>query len=223
MTRPTEHRYDRRDQRRRPAERRARGPARFPDRLVRPERHRALVAARRHALPLLPGAALAGTTHSLIGDGFGYRYERLDLPISMRAQVVNGYLYFSWKPLGPGTEARGHVEQYVGKLPRAHAVRRRLLGARGSRAPRAVRRDRRVEVDELPAEQLAEAWDGAWGRAQRAWAIHFYAITGPYQVMDDLADLYESVVEKRAAGRGAAADPGHDPRAGRGRRRRWGA
>ena len=43
----------------------------------------------------------------------------------------------------------------------------------------------------MPAPDLAEAWDGAWQRVARAWQIHFYAITGPYQVLDDLADFYE--------------------------------
>ena len=57
-----------------------------------------------------------------------------------------------------------------------------------------------VSVDGLPADKLADAWKGAWERAQRAWSIHFYAITGPYQVMDDLADLYESVVENASPG-----------------------
>src|SRR3990170_1640389 len=50
---------------------------------------------------------------TLIGNGFGYRYERLDVPISMRALVVNGYLYFSWIPLGPESGHEAIVEQYV--------------------------------------------------------------------------------------------------------------
>lgn len=133
---------------------------------------------------------------TLIGNGFAYRYERLDVPISMRAQVINGYLYFSWMPLGPESEHEAVVEQYVATL-REHTPfaidywARSIPELRGLYAEIAA-----IEVDELPAEQLAEAWDVAWERAQRAWAIHFYAITGPYQVMDDLADLYESIIEK---------------------------
>jgi len=133
---------------------------------------------------------------NLIGNGFGYRYERLDVPISMRALVINGYLYFSWVPLGPESGHEAIVEQYVATC-REHTPlaidywERSVPELRGLYDEIAA-----IEVEKLPAEQLAEAWEGAWERAQRAWAIHFYAITGPYQVMDDLADLYESVVEK---------------------------
>ena len=49
-------------------------------------------------------------------------------------------------------------------------------------------------VEAMPADELAAAWDEAWARIGRCWSIHFYAIRGPYQVLDDLADLYESVV-----------------------------
>jgi len=131
----------------------------------------------------------------LVGNGFAYRYERLDVPISMRAQVINGYLYFSWIPLGPESEHEAVVEQYVATCrqhtpfaidywERSVPELRTLYGEISAFA-----------VEELPAEELAEAWEDAWERAQRAWAIHFYAITGPYQVMDDLADLYESIIE----------------------------
>ena len=132
----------------------------------------------------------------LIGNGFGYRYERLEVPISMRAQVVNGYWYFSWVPLGPESEHEAVVDEYTAKC-RAHTPlaldywKRAVPELRELYAAIAA-----VEVDRLPPTELAKAWDAAWERAQRAWAIHFYAITGPYQVMDDLANFYELVVEK---------------------------
>ena len=136
---------------------------------------------------------------AMIGIGFDYRYERLDVPISMRAQSFNGYLYFSWKSLGPGSEeavsqqylanCRVHtpmaVEYWARAVPELQGLYRWIAAA---------------EVEALPRDDLAEAWGGAWDRAQRAWAIHFYAITGPYQVMDDLADLYESVIDQPPPG-----------------------
>lgn len=137
---------------------------------------------------------------ALIGNGFGYRYERLDVPISMRSQVVNGYWYLSWVPLGPESEHEAIVEQYLAKC-REHTSfavdywERSVPELRRLYAEIAA-----IDVEGLPADQLAEAWEVAWNRAQRAWAIHFYAITGPYQVMDDLADLYESVIEKAHPG-----------------------
>lgn len=133
---------------------------------------------------------------TLIGNGFAYRYERLDVPISMRALIVNGYLYFSWVPLGPESGHEAIVEQYVATC-REHTPLAIDYWERSVPELRRLYREiAAIPVDELPAPELAEAWDLAWERAQRAWAIHFYAITGPYQVMDDLADLYESVVEK---------------------------
>ncbi|MDF2734531.1 MAG: uncharacterized protein K0S97_1154 [Chloroflexota bacterium] len=132
----------------------------------------------------------------LIGNGFAYRYERLEVPISMRAQIVNGYLYFSWVPIGPESEHEAIVEQYLATC-RAHTPlavdywERSVPELRELYAGIAA-----IEVEQLSVGELAAAWDEAWERAQRAWAIHFYAITGPYQVMDDLADFYESVVEK---------------------------
>lgn len=137
---------------------------------------------------------------TLIANGFSYRYERLDVPISMRGQVINGYLYFSWMPLGPESEHEAVVQQYVATC-REHTPLGIDYWARSVPELRALYADiAAFEVETLPAEQLAEAWEVAWERAQRAWAIHFYAITGPYQVMDDLADLYESVIEKPPPG-----------------------
>ncbi len=137
---------------------------------------------------------------AMIGIGFDYRYERLEVPISMRAKTFNGYLYFSWMTLGPESEGEAISQQYVANCrlhtplavdywARAVPELRQLYGWIAS-----------VDVETLPSQELAEAWEGAWERAQRAWAIHFYAITGPYQVMDDLADLYESVIEKPPPG-----------------------
>ena len=88
---------------------------------------------------------------------------------------------------------------------------------RGSRLTEAYWRDEAVPElrDALRLDRARAGRDDAGRRAGRApgtrsgrgsvacWAIHFYAIRGPYQVLEDLADLYESVVEERRAGRGA--------------------
>ena len=145
-------------------------------------------------------APLAWDYGELISGGFAYRYERLELPIDMRAQVFNGYLYFSWKALVAESEEDALDAQYI-QACRDHT---RYASEYWERAVPQLRELYSwivgVAVDELPAGQLADAWEGAWERAQRAWCIHFYAITGPYQVMDDLADLYESVVENAPPG-----------------------
>lgn len=145
-------------------------------------------------------APLAWDYGDLIGRGFAYRYDRLELPIEMRGQVFNGYFYMSWQPLVAEGEKEALFDQY-------RSSRQKHTAFAVDYWERAVPELRElyswiaeVPVDELPAHQLAEAWEGAWERAQRAWSIHFYAITGPYQVMDDLADLYESVVDRAPPG-----------------------
>ena len=67
----------------------------------------------------------------------------------------------------------------------------------------------------LARGELAEAWEGAWQRTERAWRIHFYAITGPYQILDDLADFYESLFPDAPPGEAAPAGPGRASRTSR--------
>ncbi len=145
-------------------------------------------------------APLAWDYAELIGGGFAYRYERLALPIDMRAQVFNGYLYFSWKGLVPESEEDALDAQYIqacrDHTPHASAYWERAVPQLSELYGWIAD----VAVVDLPADELAVAWEGAWERAQRAWCIHFYAITGPYQVMEDLADLYESVIENAPPG-----------------------
>ena len=138
-------------------------------------------------------APLAWDYAQLIGHGFAYAYERLDVPIAMRAEVFNGYCYF--------TRVQDiENDQYLLKKREATSLspdywRRALPELRDLYAWIAA-----VAVDDLSAADLAEVWEGAWERAQRAWRIHFYAILGPYQVMDDLADFYEQVVPDASPG-----------------------
>ena len=78
-------------------------------------------------------------------------------------------------------------------------------------------------VETMPAADLAETWDEVWERIGRCWSIHFYAIRGPYQVLEDLADLYESVIEAPAPGEALGLIGGGDPRTAGGRARPRGA
>jgi phosphohistidine swiveling domain-containing protein len=138
-------------------------------------------------------APLAWDYGHVVEQGFGYRYDRLGLGIQVRARVVNGYLYFCYL-------ANGFDDAYVIKK-REHAP---LADAYWRRAVPELRSlygwIADVPVDDLPAADLAEAWEGAWQRTERAWQIHFYAISGPYQVLDDLADFYEAVVPDATPG-----------------------
>ena len=95
----------------------------------------------------------------------------------------------------------------AGPRPRGRAIPtdRGVLARRGgARAPRASTpgsprdRSRRCRRRSWPRPGTRSG-----ARIGRCWSIHFYAIRGPYQVLEDLADLYESVIESAGTGRGA--------------------
>ena len=71
----------------------------------------------------------------------------------------------------------------------------------GARGPRRVRVGRRATGrDDAGRRPRRDMGRGLGVRIGRCWSIHFYAIRGPYQVLEDLADLYESVIEAPAPG-----------------------
>src|SRR5574338_344499 len=58
----------------------------------------------------------------------------------------------------------------------------------------------RIDVEGASPPALAAEWERAWSLVERAWRIHFFAIAAAYQVLEDLADRYESLVPEAAAG-----------------------
>jgi len=144
---------------------------------------------------------LAGDYFELIGQGFSYRYERLGIPARVLARVWNGYAYvaFDWgvpSEERPTVEAR-NLEQRRAAVPLAGAYWRDKAMPELQTIVDFVNG---IAVRDLDPSELAAAWNEAWARCSRAWKIHFYAITGPYQALEDLADVYESVVEGGTAG-----------------------
>ena len=149
---------------------------------------------------------LAGDYNLVMGAGFAYGYERLSVPYEVLTRVWNNYTYFAWRKHVPDSESAAADERYT-------AARRAAIATSAAYWDRAVTELRETydwigarPVEMAEAADLAETWDEVWRRIGRAWGIHFYAIRGPYQVMDDLADLYESVVPDASPGRGARAD-----------------
>lgn len=139
-------------------------------------------------------APLAQDYVRVVAQGFAYRYERLEVPYQVLGRVFNGYAYFSDR-----RDASAGLSD--------EEFRALMIERRRSQVPVAAAywRDRalpdlraayawvdQVPVDSMPAGELAAAWEEAWRWIERCWRIHFYAITGPYQVLDDLADAYES-------------------------------
>jgi phosphohistidine swiveling domain-containing protein len=161
----------------------------------------------------MPGAlsALAGDYAEVIAAGMAYGHQRLGTPVEMRIRIWNGYAYY-----GLATE--------VPEPEREAMWQRRTEGARAAiRTAEAYWFEQAVPevsaayawvaarpVETMPAPELAETWDEVWERIGRCWAIHFYAIRGPYQVLDDLADLYEAVIERPTPGEALALIGGGD-------------
>jgi len=140
-----------------------------------------------------------------LGAGFRYRYQRLGVPIDVLCRVWNGYAFFALKTDWPAEEQ----EAALAALPdvrRAHIPRAlRFWTEQALPEQRALRAwFRALRVDDLSPDALADAWDEAWQRADRAWKVHFYAITGPYQALDDLAEFYEGVVAEAPPGEALA-------------------
>ena len=162
-------------------------------------------------------APLSWDYAQLIAGGFEYRYERLELPIEMRAQVFNGFLYFSWKPLVPEAEEEALDEQYV-------QTQRRHTPFAKAYWERAV-----PELRELYAGIADCRGRRASGRpAGRRMGGRLAA--SPARLVHPFLRDHRAVPghgrpgrplrigrRERPARRGDAADPGDDRRAGRGR------
>ena len=56
---------------------------------------------------------LAGDYAQVIGGGFAYGYERLELPDRVRARVWNGYVYFAFTVDGTDAEQAAAGERYT--------------------------------------------------------------------------------------------------------------
>ncbi len=135
-------------------------------------------------------------------------------------RIWNGYAYFGLATDVPESEQAAmwerRTERARARIPLTEAYWRDEAVPE-LRAVYAWVAERPVET--MPAAGLADTWDEAWRRIGRCWSIHFYAIRGPYQVLEDLADLYESVIAEAAPGEALALVGGGDPRTPRRRAR----
>lgn len=143
---------------------------------------------------------LSGDYNVLMGTGFAYGYERLSVPYEVLTRVWNCYTYFAARNDYPESERATADERYTearrAVIPLADAYWRRAV----TELTEIYDWVAALPVETAPVADVAEMWDEVWRRIGRAWSIHFYAIRGPYQVLDDLADLYESVVTEAGPG-----------------------
>ena len=54
-------------------------------------------------------------------------------------------------------------------------------------------RDAPIETTSLA--EVADAWQRMWREVLHIWGLHFMVVAGTYQSLDDLSDLYESLIE----------------------------
>ena len=146
---------------------------------------------------------LAISWSRVTAQGFGAWREHLgvDFPPRTRISVWNGYVYFAYVHGSEGDERKRIDEEmtqlFRDQIPVAEAYWRDEALPKLHEIYRQIR-EAPMETGS-PAE-AAEGWRRAWDGADLAWRIHFIAINGPYQVLDDLADLYEKAVPGAGAG-----------------------
>lgn len=136
----------------------------------------------------------------ILSSGFNPPSEEWGLPHRIWMRIFHGYAYFAFDAGVPADEEAAADERRA----QAYGDFASRLEAywRDEALPeiRAIeRRIRAIDVDGLPAAELAEAWATAWADAARAWVMHFYVVRGAYHPTDVLADLYEKAVPGAAA------------------------
>lgn len=137
----------------------------------------------------------------ILFDGMPYGREKVQNPWQWHVRVWNGYIYMAareTRPVPDEAVAISVIEENQRALipttvaywrdramPELHGIRDWFNAA---------------DVSSGDLARLADVWAEGWSRAARAWQIHFFAIRAPYQVANDLSDLYESVVPEAPPG-----------------------
>ncbi len=145
---------------------------------------------------------MAGDYVGLLASGFAYGYARLSVPeLELRQRTWNGYAYFALAIDAPEAEHDAIFAR------RTEASRAAILTTDAYWREQALPEIQGVyrwivdlPVASMAGDDLAAAWDEVWRRLARCWSIHFWVIRGPYQVIEDLADLYESIVTDASPG-----------------------
>jgi pyruvate,water dikinase len=155
---------------------------------------------------------LAADYVRVIGGGFNEPYERLDHPPRMFTAVWNGYAYFAGRPNAQEEERKPNRERFFEKCRQRAEVTADYWANEAIPELKALyARVDGVDAESADREELAAGWLDAWAAVQQAWKIHFWAILGPYQVVDDLADVYESAVSDAEAGEALRLIQGFSP------------
>ncbi|HEV8339510.1 MAG TPA: PEP-utilizing enzyme [bacterium] len=146
----------------------------------------------------MPGivAPLAGDYARLISDGISYRLEHFGVPIRVQLRILNGYVFMAEQLLVPESDLpRVREQAQESRRVQARVVRsywdQKVFPALGE----TYEALRGAPVESAPLAAIASLWEEQWVRWKRLWGMHFMTNAGAYQAMNELADLYESVVE----------------------------
>jgi pyruvate,water dikinase len=144
---------------------------------------------------------LAADYAETMAQGFEYRYQRLGARMEVLCHVWNGYAYFAARFGVPEAEIPALMDEMK------EAKRRLFPTAAAYWDDQAIPELKATYawIDGIDAassepDELAAAWTDAWARTLRAWCIHFFAISAPYQVLNDLADRYEQLAPGASPG-----------------------
>jgi phosphohistidine swiveling domain-containing protein len=127
--------------------------------------------------------------------------EFTDYPLERRATTWNGYAYYGFRRLAQGAEREAWMARATDYYRSREAVTEAYWNDEvvpELRSMYAAMRAAPIEHGSLA--EVADAWEAGWAKAVRAWALHFIVILGPYQIADDIADLYETIVPGAPAG-----------------------
>jgi pyruvate,water dikinase len=148
-------------------------------------------------------APLAADWVRAISQGFGAWKAHLgvDFPNRTHTAIWNGYAFFAYDPGAEGEERKRNSDAMTEIFRAQEATAEAYWRDEALPELRAIYQAMAdAPIESGTAAEVAEAWRHSWAGAERAWRIHFIVINGPYQVLEDLADLYEANVPGGTAG-----------------------
>ncbi len=146
--------------------------------------------------------SLAADYIRAIGNGFNLAPELYGgFPRRWHARVWNGYAYFTQDANAEDPERAELSKRWVAVMRERAEVTEAFWADEVLPEVKTLEaRLRTIPIESLDFADLALAWDEAWAATERLWQLHFLIILGPYQVLEDLADLYERVVPGASPG-----------------------
>ena len=134
--------------------------------------------------------------------GLRVRAEIDDLPVVARFEFFRGRSYVAAQRRRPEGDLAEHQRGATARVrARARGFRRvwddefvpRLRDHYASFAALTA------DIPTLPLAELADRWDGAWPRVSDIWTMHMLTTGAAYTIMDELAEVYETLTGGTAA------------------------